>query len=126
MAQPHIIDHTRLHMDLVADTPIVAPHQAPVSVSSVGVQCSGVDAGLNYDENVVTVRFLLFLPVCCATMGWLRLVGSFERQVCFVEYRLFYRALLQKRPIILRSLLIKATPYAQAVVAVISHHRLPV
>jgi len=27
------------------------------------------------------------------------------------EYRLFYRALLQKRPIILRSLLIVATPY---------------
>jgi len=31
--------------------------------------------------------------------------------VPFAEYRLFYRALLQKRPIILRSLLIEATPY---------------
>jgi len=29
----------------------------------------------------------------------------------FAEYRLFYRALLQKRPMILRSLLIVATPY---------------
>jgi len=29
----------------------------------------------------------------------------------FSEYRLFYRALLQKRPIILRSLLIDATPW---------------
>jgi len=29
----------------------------------------------------------------------------------FVEYSLFYRALLQKRPIVLRSLLIVATPY---------------
>ena len=29
----------------------------------------------------------------------------------FAEYRLFYRALLQKRPIISRSLLIVATPY---------------
>ena len=28
-----------------------------------------------------------------------------------VEYSVFYRALLQKRPIILRSLLIEATPY---------------
>jgi len=44
-------------------------------------------------------------------MGWLRLVGSLKWQVSFAEYCLFYRALLQKRPIILRSLLIEATPY---------------
>jgi len=44
-------------------------------------------------------------------MGWLRLVGSLKLQVSFAEYRLFYWALLQKRPIILRSLLIVATPY---------------
>ena len=43
-------------------------------------------------------------------MGWLRLVGSLKLQVSFAEYRLFYRALLQKRPAILRSLLIVATP----------------
>jgi len=43
-------------------------------------------------------------------MGWLRLVGSFKLQVSFAEYRLLYRALVQKRRIILRSLLIKATP----------------
>ena len=43
-------------------------------------------------------------------MGWLRSVGSIKLQVSFAEYRLFYRALLQKRPIILRSLLIVATP----------------
>ena len=30
---------------------------------------------------------------------------------CVAEYRLFYRSLLQKRPVILRSLLIVATPY---------------
>jgi len=47
-------------------------------------------------------------------MGWLRLVGSLELQVSFAEYRLFYRALLQKRPIILRSLLIVASPYLSA------------
>jgi len=45
-----------------------------------------------------------------AGMGWLRLVGSLKLQVSFAENRLFYRALLQKRPIILRSLLIVATP----------------
>jgi len=44
-------------------------------------------------------------------MGWLRLVGSLKSWFSFAEYSLFYRALLQKRPIILRSLLIVATPY---------------
>ena len=44
-------------------------------------------------------------------MGCLRLVCSLKLQVSFAEYRLFYRALLQKRPIIVRSLLIIATPY---------------
>ena len=43
-------------------------------------------------------------------MGWLRLVGSLKSQVSFAECCLFYRAFLQKRPIILRSLLIVATP----------------
>ena len=46
-----------------------------------------------------------------AHMGWLRLVGSLKVYVSVAEYRLFYRALSQKRPIILRSLLIVATPY---------------
>ena len=35
-----------------------------------------------------------------STMGWLQSVGSIRLQVSFAEYRLFYRALLQKRPII--------------------------
>jgi len=38
-----------------------------------------------------------------ACMGWLRLVGSIKLCVSFAEYRIFYRALLQKRPIILKS-----------------------
>ena len=38
-------------------------------------------------------------------VGWLRLVGSLKSLVSFAEYCLFYRALLQKRPVILRSLL---------------------
>jgi len=46
-----------------------------------------------------------------STMRWLRLVGSIKLLVSFAEYILFYRALLSKRPIILRSLLIIATPY---------------
>ena len=47
------------------------------------------------------------------TMGWLRVVGSLKSYVSSAEYRLFNRALLQKRPIILRSLLIVATPCAK-------------
>jgi len=43
-------------------------------------------------------------------MGWLPWVGSLKLEVFFAEYSLFYRALLQKRLIILRSLLIIATP----------------
>ena len=44
-------------------------------------------------------------------------VHIFSRKDVFsnIEYRLFYRALLQKRPILLRSLLIVATPYLASV-----------
>ena len=44
-------------------------------------------------------------------MGWLRLVGSSKLQVSFAEYSLFYRALLQKKPVVFRSLLIISNPY---------------
>jgi len=44
-------------------------------------------------------------------MGWLRSVGSIKLYVTFAVYRLFYRALLQKRPINLSTLLTVATPY---------------
>ena len=50
-------------------------------------------------------------PGTTPRMGWLRLVGSLKLQASFAEYGLFDRALLQKRPMILRSLLIVATPY---------------
>jgi len=56
----------------------------------------------------------LNMHVCekiCVSMGWLPLVGSLKLYVSFAEYPLFYRALLQKRPIILRSLLFEATPF---------------
>jgi len=45
------------------------------------------------------------------TMGWLRRVGSFKLYVSFAKepYKTDY--ILQKRPVILRSLLIVATPY---------------
>ena len=50
--------------------------------------------------------------ICCASvMGWPRSVGSLKLQVSVENTGLFCRALLQKRPVILRSLLIVATPY---------------
>ena len=45
-------------------------------------------------------------------MGWLRLVGSFKLQVSFAKEPYKRDYILQKRPIILRRLLIVATPYA--------------
>ena len=45
------------------------------------------------------------------TLGWIGLVGSIKLSVSYAEYRLFHRALLQKRPLILSILLAKATPY---------------
>jgi len=41
--------------------------------------------------------------------GWLWFIGSLKIQVSFAEYSLFYRALLQKRPMFLGRLLIVAT-----------------
>jgi len=55
-------------------------------------------------------------------MGWLRLVGSLKLEVSFAEYRLFYRALLQKWPVISRSLLIVATPYCNLTSHSFFHH----
>ena len=46
-------------------------------------------------------------------MRWLRFVVSLKGQVAITEHSLFYRAFLQKRPTILRSLLIVATPQIQ-------------
>jgi len=48
-----------------------------------------------------------------SAMAWLRVVDSLKLYVSFVEYSPFYRALLQKRLMILRSLLIVAPLYHQ-------------
>ena len=64
--------------------------------------------------DAATTFVLVCICVCLFVymhMGWLRLVGSLKLHVSFAEYSPFYRALLRKRPIILRSLLIVATPY---------------
>ena len=44
---------------------------------------------------------LTYAHIAMCIVGWLRLVGSLKSQVSFAGYSLFYRALLQKRPVIL-------------------------
>jgi len=56
-------------------------------------------------------RTQAYLVTHTCTMEWLRLAGCLKLYVSFAEYSLFYRALSQKRPIILRSLLMVATAY---------------
>jgi len=65
---------------------------------------------VNLKSQLVDGGSLTFHNSLTFNMGWLRLVGSLKLKVSFAEHRLFYRALLQKRPIILKSLLIEATP----------------
>ena len=67
-----------------------------------------------YSYTYVYVHILInmYIYICFNkyTMGWLQSVGSLRLQVSFAEYSLFYRALLPKRPTLLRSLRIVATP----------------
>jgi len=58
------------------------------------------DDGDENDTN--TIKGVMQLRRCALSMGWLRLVGSSKLHVSFAEYRLFYRALLQKRSIIFK------------------------
>jgi len=65
-----------------------------------------------YDFKEPTNRSRSIHTHMTSTIERLRIVGSLKSYVSFAEYRLFYRALLQKRPMILRSLLIVAAPYS--------------
>jgi len=63
---------------------------------------------------------MLGLEVMVSDFKWYYGVATISRllkiQVSFAEYRRFYRALVQNRPIILRSLLLEATPYSKSLV----------
>jgi len=63
---------------------------------------------------IVATPYRMAVHAVC-DMGLLRLVGSWTLYVSFAEYSLFYRAFLQRKPMILRSLLIVPTPYWMAV-----------
>jgi len=78
-------------------------HDSLICVTWLIPTCNMPRSYVWYDSFICVTR----LP----SMGWVRIVGSFKLQVSFAEYSLFYRALLQKRPMILRSQLIVATPY---------------
>jgi len=84
---------------------------APSGVDTwmVSMVWCGVDSSWHHSR---WSRHMVSRRVCSiwSSMGWLRLEGSLKWQISFAEYSLFYRALLQKRPIILRSLRIIATP----------------
>jgi len=72
------------------------------SVMQCGAVCCSVLQWILKSQHYSHVIYIHY------SMGWLRWVGSLKLQVSFAEYSLFYRALLQKRPIILRRLLIVA------------------
>jgi len=58
-----------------------------------------IKSGLNFSrsQNVnPDLKLYASLSISFHTIGWLRFVGSFKLYVSFVEYSLFYRALLQK------------------------------
>jgi len=57
-------------------------------------------------KNMALAAFLRVI-----NMGWLRLVGSLQLQVSFAKEPYKIGDILQKRPIILRSLLNVTTPY---------------
>jgi len=66
----------------------------------------------------IYIQNISFLGLFCIRdlsfhVGWLRLVGSLKLYVSLENIGLFYRALLQKRPILSRSILIVATPLYQ-------------
>ena len=55
-------------------------------------------------------------------MGWLRVVGSLKLQVSFAKEPYKRDDILQKRPVILRSILIVATPYVNVCIPVMKAH----
>lgn len=74
MAQPHIVDHTRLHLDVFAEIQTVVPYPKHQSKATVAVQCSdhhsdAGDAVLNYNEQVVSVCSLRVASLCISVDG---------------------------------------------------------
>jgi len=88
-------------------------HNVHTYSHSYGVASYGVATvmGITVTICMYVVTICVTVTICMCVMGWLRLVRSLKLKVSLAEYSLFDRALLQKRPTILRRLLIVATPY---------------
>ena len=82
-----------------------------VSITLDGRLCIPVYHSLVHSGDCLSVYLCVSLCVRYLCMGWLRLVSSLKSYVSFAKdpYKRDY--ILQKRPIILRSLLIVALPY---------------
>jgi len=66
----------------------------------------------NYNTGILSRIPVTQIPVMYLySMGWLRWVGSIKSQVSSADYSLFYRALLQKRPMILSIVLTETIRY---------------
>jgi len=85
--------------------PLLSAHTYHIDISIPDVQHS-----YSYVMNM-SIHLLLSVHMCHIDMGWLRLVGSLELKVSFSKEPYKKDDILQKRPIILRSLLVVATPY---------------
>ena len=103
----HTAAHCKARQQLSCGRGTTNVLQCVAVYSSVAAHTTALELWLRYDNCV---------------LGWLRLVGSLKSYVSFAEYSLLYRALLYKRPVIIRlvckrepiilmSLLIVATPY---------------
>ena len=88
---------------------VVYPHTNESRIHIPDLYRSVMTHPCMWHDSFIRVTWLIRIDLI--RMGWLRWVGSLKLQVSFAEYRLFYRALSQKRPMILRSLLIVSTPY---------------
>jgi len=83
--------------------------------------CACVCVSISYSMFVsvsFSVSVSVGMRVRIPSMGWLRLVGSLKLQVSFAKEPYKRDGILQKRPVILRSLLIVATPYDTMLVCI--------
>jgi len=98
-------------------------------VAFIDGYCSTAQGLLDwFEEDLGFAKIRLFRWICKSTsraskkearwqeitMGWLRRVGALKVQVAFAKEPYKRDDILQKRPIILRRLLIVATPYGVA------------
>ena len=103
---------------LLSTSKVICIHSTQRLVGSLKLQVSCAKESIKRRYFIHSTPNLRPIP-SYAPMGWLRLVGWLKYQGAMilqlwfspVNFTLFYRALLQERPIIESMLLSKATPY---------------